>query len=190
VKAVVQKYEKYFMLNVANEPGDETIPEPEWEQKYIEVIKKLRDAGYRVPLLIDPANWGREERYIINCGEKVLASDPLRNLIFDWHPWDIDQPVSRYTTGIQACLEKNLCRIVGEFSHQGAKYEGPLDWRPLVAECNKYDIGWLPWAWCQTGDQHNLVNDFDADKVTEWGKQVLFEIDQVSVKASIFKQSS
>lgn len=186
VKAMVRKYEKYFMLNIANEAGDQTVPEPDWEQKYIEVVKKLRDAGYRVPLMIDPANWGRDERYILNCGEKVLASDPLQNIIFSWHPWDIHQPVSRYTKAIRASLEKNLCMIAGEFSHMGANYEGPLDWRSLVVECNRFDIGWLPWAWCLAGDKHNIVDNFD--QVTEWGKQVLFEMEQVAVKASIFKK--
>jgi len=188
VKAVVQKYEKYFMLNIANEAGDETIPEEDFEKKYIEVVKKLRDAGYRVPLMIDPANWGRDERYILNCGEKILASDPLKNIIFSWHPWDINQPRSRYTNAIRASIEKNLCMIVGEFSHLGANYEGPLDWRPLVEECNRYDIGWLPWAWCLAGDKHNIVENFDLEQITLWGKQVLFEMEQVSAKASIFKK--
>jgi len=187
VKAVVQKHEKYFMLNIANEAGDGTVPEEDFENKYIEIVKKLRDAGYRVPLMIDPANWGRDERYILNCGEKILASDPMRNIIFGWHPWDINQPVSRYTNAIRASLEKNLCMIVGEFSHLGANYEGPLDWLPLVRECNRLDIGWLPWAWCQTVDKHNIVENFDFHQPTEWGRQVMFEMDQVSVKASIFK---
>ncbi len=187
VKAVVQKYEKYFMLNIANEAGDATVPEEEFENKYITVVKKLRDAGYRVPLMIDPANWGRDERYILNCGEKILASDPLRNIIFSWHPWDINQPTSRYTTAIQASLDKNLCMIVGEFSHLGANYEGALNWLPLVRECNRYNIGWLPWAWCLAGDKHNIVDNFDLEQTTEWGKQVLFEIEQVAVKADIFK---
>jgi len=187
VKKVVQKYEKYFMLNIANEAGDKTVPEEEFESKYIEVVKKLREAGFRVPLMIDPANWGRDERYILNCGNKILESDPLRNIIFGWHPWDIKQPRSRYTNAIRASLEKNLCMIVGEFSHLGANYEGPLDWRPLVEECNRYNIGWLPWAWSLAGDKHNIVENFDLDQITEWGKQVLFEMDQVAVKASIFR---
>ena len=187
VKAVVQKHEKYFMLNIANEAGDRTIPEEDFENKYIEIVKKLRDAGYRVPLMIDPANWGRDERYILNCGERIVASDPMRNIIFSWHPWDINQPASRYTNAIRTSLEKNLCMIVGEFSHLGANYEGPLDWLPLVRECNRFDIGWLPWAWCQTVDKHNIVENFDFNQPTEWGKQVFFEMAQVSFKASIFK---
>lgn len=77
--------------------------------------------------------------------------------------------------------------IVGEFSHLGANYEGPLDWLPLVRECNRFNIGWLPWAWSLTGDKHNIVEDCDPDRITEWGRQVLFEMDQEAVKASIFK---
>jgi hypothetical protein len=76
--------------------------------------------------------------------------------------------------------------IAGEFSHLGANYEGPLDWLPLVQECNRFDIGWLPWAWSLGGDKHNIVDNFDFDHVTEWGRQVLFEMDQAAVKASIF----
>ena len=186
VKKMVEKYEKYFMLNIANEAGDKTISEADWENKYIDAVKKLRNAGYRVPIMIDPANWGRDERYIINCGEKILASDPLRNIIFSWHPWDIYQPASRYTNAFKSTLDKKLCMIVGEFSHLGANYEGTLDWKPLVEECNKFDIGWLWWSWCMTNDKHNIVNNFDFEQKTEWGAQVLTEMDKVAVKASIF----
>ena len=186
VKAMVQKYEQYFILNIANEAGDDTIPEAAWENKYIEAVKKLRNAGYRVPLMIDPANWGRGERYILNCGEKVLAADPLQNIIFSWHPWDINQPTHRYTNAIRTSLDKNLCMIVGEFSHLGANYEGILNWRPLVEECNKHGIGWLWWSWCLTNDKHNIVNSFDFDQQTEWGAQILSEMKQMAVKASIF----
>ncbi|MCL2347608.1 MAG: glycoside hydrolase family 5 protein [Planctomycetaceae bacterium] len=186
VKAVVKKHEKYFILNIANEAGDGTVSESEWESKYIDAVKKLRNAGYRVPLMIDPANWGRGEHYILNCGENVLASDPLRNIIFSWHPWDINQPTSRYTDAIKASLDKKLCMIVGEFSHLGAVYEGPLNWRPLVEECNKNNIGWLPWSWSMTNDKHNVVDNFDFQQKTEWGAQVLSEMDKVAVKAGIF----
>ena len=186
VKSMVQKHEKYFILNIANEAGDRTVSETVWENKYMEAIKKLRDAGYRVPIMIDPANWGRGESYILNCGEKVLASDPLRNIIYGWHPWDINQPTSRYTNAIITSLQKNLCMIVGEFSHLGAIYEGILNWQPLVEECNKHNIGWLPWAWCLRGDKHNVVENYDLEQVTEWGAQVLAEMDKVSIKASIF----
>jgi len=183
---LVQKYERYFMLNIANEAGDGSVCEEEWVEKYIEAVKKLRDAGYRVPIMIDAANWGRGEHYILNGGERVLASDPLRNIIFKWHPWDINQPRSRYTNAIRASLEKGLCMIVGEFSHLGAIYEGTVDWRAIVEECNKYNIGWLPWSWSMQGDRHNVVDNFDFDQKTEWGAQVLYEMDKVSVRASIF----
>ena len=186
VIAMVRKYEKYFILNIANEAGDKTIDETVWTNKYIDAVKKLRNAGYRVPIMIDPANWGRDERYIINCGEKILASDTMRNIIFSWHPWDINQPTSRYANAIQASLKKNLCMIVGEFSHMGATYEGMLDWKPIVEECNKHNIGWLWWSWCLPNDKHNIVDNFDFEQVTEWGKQVLFEMNRVSTKASIF----
>jgi mannan endo-1,4-beta-mannosidase len=187
VKAMVKKYEKYFMLNIVNEGGDETLPEADWEEKYIEAVKKLRNAGYRVPLMIDPANWGRGENYIINCGERVLATDPLRNIIFSWHPWDIDQPTSRYTKAIRASLDRNLCMIVGEFSHLGANYEGVLNWSPLVEECNKYGVGWLWWSWYLPNDKHNIVDDLDTEQKTEWGEQILLEMNQMSTKARIFK---
>ena len=186
VKFMVQKYEKYFILNVANEAGDRTIPEKDWENKYIEIVKKLRNFGYKIPIMIDPANWGRDERYILNCGEKVLASDPQRNIIYSWHPWDINQPVSRYTNAIRSSIDKNLCMIVGEFSHLGATYEGILNWQPLVEECNKYDIGWLPWSWCLPNDKHNIVDNYDIEQATEWGAQVIAEMDKVGVKADIF----
>ena len=72
--------------------------------------------------------------------------------------------------------------IVGEFSHLGANYEGILNWQPLLDECIKNNIGWLPWSWSMNNDKHNIVDNFDFEQKTEFGKQILTEMDKVAVK--------
>ena len=190
VIAMVKKYENYFILNIANEAGadvDKTI----WKDKYIEIIGKLRAAGYRVPLLVDTAGWGRDPSYILECGNAVADSDQLKNTFFSWHPWNSVQPRSLYTNTIVAVKDLNLCMIIGEFSQFGATNTKPIDWKAIIEESNIYDIGWVVWSWCintsaGVPDQHSIVNNFLFETPTTYGAEVISEIAKVAQKASVF----
>lgn len=61
VKRVLIKYQKYLLLNIANEAGDGTVTQQDFAQRYATAVQKLRKGGIRVPLVIDAANWGRNE---------------------------------------------------------------------------------------------------------------------------------
>jgi mannan endo-1,4-beta-mannosidase len=82
VVAVIEKYQKYLLLNIANEAGTDTVSQQNFASTYGRLVKKMRSAGIRVPLIIDAANWGRNESYLLTNVKEILAADPLHNIIF------------------------------------------------------------------------------------------------------------
>jgi mannan endo-1,4-beta-mannosidase len=144
---VLRKYEDMVLLNIANEAGDRKVTNREFRQGYSKAIKRLRAAGLHMPLVIDAANWGRDEAYIINNATYLSSQDPDHNLLFSWHPWDTHQSVERYRKGMDAALKSQIPLIIGEFSSIGVHYKTPIDYRSLMKLAAERDIGWLWWWW-------------------------------------------
>jgi mannan endo-1,4-beta-mannosidase len=155
---VLKKHEAYTLLNIANEAGKSDVTDAQFKQEYAKAIKKLRAAGLRMPLVIDAANWGRDESYIINNGSYLVAQDPEQNIVFDWHPWDTNQPQSRYKKAIDDSLAKKICMVVGEFSQIGVNYSQPVDYAYIMKYAQQKQIGWL-WWWWYGNDKHSLTGD-------------------------------
>ena len=100
VVAVIKKYQKYVLLNIANEAGTDTVSQQNFATTYSRIVKKMRGGGIHVPLIIDAANWGRNESYLLTNGKALSAADPEHNLIFAWHIWDSGITESRISKGI------------------------------------------------------------------------------------------
>jgi mannan endo-1,4-beta-mannosidase len=144
---VLRKHEGCLIVNIANEAGNRDVSQQAFRDGYARAIKQLRAAGLRMPLMVDAAHWGRGEEYILENGVYLLQQDPLRNILFSWHPWDPQQPASRYRAAIDGSLEKNLCLVIGEFSHVGVFFKEPIDYEFILEYCHQRNIGWLPWVW-------------------------------------------
>jgi mannan endo-1,4-beta-mannosidase len=52
-------------LNIANEAGNGKVSMDEFGKKYAALVQKMRAAGIDIPLMIDAANWGRNEEYLL-----------------------------------------------------------------------------------------------------------------------------
>jgi mannan endo-1,4-beta-mannosidase len=53
------------MLNITDECGDRTVSQAAFSEKYAPVVQRMRAAGINVPLVIDAANWGCNEAYLL-----------------------------------------------------------------------------------------------------------------------------
>jgi len=180
---VVKKHEDYLLVNIANEAGDFSVTEKEFQDGYEVSISRMRDAGIHTPLVIDAAGWGRGEDYILNTGQNLLDADPDHNLIFSWHPWD---PVNRggskerIKAAIDASISKNICMIIGEFSRCEFcdDCEGkPIEWQYIMEYAGKNEIGWLAWVWwcCEDpADCHSITTDkiYSHWNNPPWGEEV------------------
>lgn len=151
-QALVKKYEKFLMVNIANEA---TVPNEDktvFQRDYIAAVQKLRNAGIKNVLIIDGSTWGRNWRILEQTGEAILAADPLHNIVFSAHLYDVIPSQwadgKTYTEIYNAMKAKKLPFIVGEFANKTPPGCGaPIDYKKLIGEAKAAGIGHLAWSW-------------------------------------------
>ena len=146
VRAVIKKHERYLLLNIANEAGDNSVTTEQFRNEYKTIVDTMRAAGINIPLIIDAANWGRGEQYLLENAEYLLAQDPKHNLLFSWHIWDANIQEQRIKNTIDSAIGMNIPFIVGEFGPNERDF-GPIPWRYIIRYCYETDTGWLAWSW-------------------------------------------
>ena len=161
VLSVLKKHQKHLLLNIANEAGNTVMDG--YVEKYVSLVKKLRDAGLHCPIVIDADRWGREWQTVVSKGPSILEQDPDKNLIFSWHNWDPYHYRNGTKAGIKEAvdqsIEKNICFIFGEFGPSegcGNPERKRIEWEYMIEYADKNDIGRLAWVW-RWKDCHAIV---------------------------------
>lgn len=173
--ALCKEYEKYLIVNVANEwgPGDSG-----WRDSYKKAITAMRAAGIKNTILIDAGGCGQNPTTIINFGQELLNFDPEQNILFSIHFYGGWMTKEKNKASWQYYVEdylqmfktKKLPVIVGEFGWTGAPDNFTLyDPKTIISECNKQGIGWLFWAWNSnpTETYYDIVADYSKGYSTE-----------------------
>lgn len=199
VKTILDKYSHVLIINIANEWGDNSVSDLAWKNAYLPAITAIRNAGYKIPVMIDAPGYGQRETAIVSYGQDLLNSDPLKNIIFSAHAYSNWNTSSSYSSRINALLAKNLCFIFGEFgwnvpdAQQPASFICKVDAPLLMQLCQQYAIGYLGWSW--TGnDTNNACFDMcsswsDTAQLTTWGRQWVYDpngVKNTGVKASVY----
>jgi mannan endo-1,4-beta-mannosidase len=193
VTAVLKKYERFLLLNIANECGDGTVTQAAFSEKYALVIKRLRAASINVPLVIDAANWGRNETYLLENAAQLLKADPSHNLIFSWHIWDAGIAESRIQSAIDRSIVQDICLLIGEFAPMEVQCKCCIPYKFILAYAQQKSIGWLAWSW---GPGNADCAQMDMTKTTafatlfDWGLEVAVtdsnSIKNTAVRPKIF----
>jgi mannan endo-1,4-beta-mannosidase len=181
--ALIEKYQAHLIVNIANEAGPDAGQDyASFESAYRDAITKLRNAGIKVPIMIDASGWGRDYEVLLQTGPNLVEHDPEHNLILSWHAYDAmsrQQIAAVYDRAIEA----DLPLIVGEFANRSPNGGcGPaLDYLGLIAEAQTRDIGWLAWSWGDNdtstiwnGDcsEFDMTSTFSFDSLQSWGEEV------------------
>ncbi len=179
----IARHEQYLMVNIANEAGpSQGQGYDDFESVYRNAITRMRNAGIRVPLVIDASGWGRDYQVLFDKGAALIESDPEHNLVFSAHLYD---PMNRSEIAgvLQTAVDMNLPFIIGEFANRSPNGScGPdIDYRGLIAEANARDIGWLAWSWGDNiasswwnGDcwEFDMTRTLSFDTLERWGLEV------------------
>ncbi len=150
---VVKKHEKYLLLNIANECGDEKVSDALFKAGYENAINQIRAAGIKCPLVIDASDWGKNLGQLRNTGQYLVNIDSEHNLLFSVHMyWAVsDGADAAYITNeLQQSVDMNLPFIVGEFSYKfnrGKECTLETDYNAIIKMCRENEIGWLAWEW-------------------------------------------
>ena len=193
VVAVIKKYQKHLLVNIANEAGTDTVTQKDFFKTYKRLIKKMRAAGIHIPLIIDAANWGRNESYLLTNGKALVSADPDHNLVFSWHIWDSGISESRISTAIDKSIKLNINLLIGEFAPMEVKCKCCIPYKFIMQYCQQKSIGWLPWSWgvgnadCPAMD---MTTTESFDSLFGWGLEVAttdkYSIKNTSTRPGIF----
>lgn len=184
---VIQKHEKYLLVNIGNEVG-QTVSDADYKSGYNTAVQRMRRAGIRVPLVIDACGYGQNYQAISNNAQSIIAADSLKNLMFSVHmywplKWNGNSKATvekKVRDALDDAVAKNIPLIVGEFAEaftdSGKVAAGDsIPFRTIIAECNKRNIGWLPWSWRGNHPQTDL--DMSSDNtyagLQTWGKEIM-----------------
>jgi|GEM_PF-1413602 len=165
IAAILKKYERHLIVNIANEPGNTVMEAAVFRNTYSSAVQLMRNAGIHTPIMIDADSWGRNADSVLDNGEYLLEQDPDHNIIFSWHLWDpknwgwgtlqeIDRIIAKAAT-------KKLCFVVGEFGpceQCDRCVSTQINWEYLMEKAYKNKIGYLPWVW-KWADCHSIVNN-------------------------------
>lgn len=193
---MLKKYEKYLLLNIANEWGNNSTKAKYWKESYMTCVDIMRKAGYKTTLVIDAPGWGQNIEPIAECGQEVVAADPLHNILFSVHMYGRWNKPERIREQLNLCHQKELPLIVGEFGYNSDNGKNNLhckaDHTVILETCNKLGYGFMPWSWTGNNKENkwlDLVESSDWKTLTWWGQQVISGkggITETAKKASVF----
>lgn len=149
VVQVLLKHQKYLLLNIANEAGDDKVTAETFESTYKSAVSAIRATGVKVPLVIDAPSWGQDIDRLQASGPALVAADSLHNLMFSVHMWWNDPEGARVKQELAQSADMGLPLLVGEFA-QHAVYQcdqSPFAYSVLLDEAQAREIGWLVWSW-------------------------------------------
>lgn len=175
VVQVIKKHQKYLLLNIANEAGDRSVTMDDFKMKYTAIVKKMRAAGIHVPIMIDAANWGRNEEYLITNGAHLVKEDPDHNLIFSWHIWDSGITEERIQAAIDRSIDLNIFLLIGEFAPMEVKCKCCIPYKYILRYSEEKEIGWLAWSWGPGNSdcpQMDMTKTVAFETLFDWGLEV------------------
>lgn len=199
VKTMMNKYSAFVILNIANEWGSGSTTPLAWRNAYLPAILNLRNAGYKIPIMIDAPGYGQAEGAIVEYGKALLDADPEKNIIFSTHAYSNWNDGATYNARMDNILAKNLCFIFGEFGWNVPDNQQPADFvckvnAPLLMQlCQSKKVGYLGWSW-KGNNAGNACFDMcaswsDTSQLTTWGRQWAYDVNGVKntgVKAEAF----
>lgn len=195
--AMLRKYERYLLVNVANEWGAHEVSTELWLSSYTQAVQLMRETGYQTTLVVDAPGWGQNITPIIKAGQSLVDADPAHNILFSIHMYGSWNCAGRVERKLAKCHKLQLPIIVGEFGYNYANGKNNLrcrvDHTTILSTCNTLGLGYMPWSWTGNNQENqwlNLVSPSDWSTLTWWGEQVVSGsggITETSCKASIFE---
>jgi mannan endo-1,4-beta-mannosidase len=185
MKDVLIGREDKVIINIANEWPSQWEKTTMWVSTYKQAVAMLREAGLNHTIVIDSGGYGQDYNTIINGGLEVLNSDPLKNVMFSTHMYEVAGKDQATVKNIFDSMHaKNLAVIVGEFGfqHHGTNN---VAYEYIMSYAEEKGIGWLAWSWFGNGspveyldmaEMNNWQVVYGADgkaKLTDWGDKVI-----------------
>lgn len=143
---ILNEHAATTIVNIANEWMGSMNKASQWADGYKKAIAIIREAGIRNTLMIDAAGWGQWPRSIFEKAAEVAAADPLGNIIFSMHFYDVAaKNATTVRQNIDQAIQTGFPVVIGEFAcSHGGRY---VDWQTILDYSAAKRMGWLVWSW-------------------------------------------
>ncbi|WP_344614741.1 cellulase family glycosylhydrolase [Dactylosporangium salmoneum] len=174
MRRVLEGQEDHVIINVAAEPFGNGTAWP-WVEQTSGAIRELRAAGFKHALMVDAPGWGQDESFIMrDNAEKVAAADPMGDTVFDIHMYGRFGTAAKVDSYLGSFVARRLPIVIGEFA---LEHEfGNPDADAIMAYAQTHDLGYFGWSWSGNDSRNkdlDLVNNFDANNRTAWGRRFI-----------------
>jgi mannan endo-1,4-beta-mannosidase len=119
---ILKGLEGKVILNIANEWGCHQVSSETWRDTYETAIERMRAAELNHTLMIDSRNWAQDPEAVLSYGNHLVDRDPLRNVMFSIHTYEMWRTQNPYRYDITSFLErskqKKLAVAIGEFAYK------------------------------------------------------------------------
>ncbi|MBS1686982.1 MAG: cellulase family glycosylhydrolase [Bacteroidetes bacterium] len=167
IMAVINKYQSSLIINFANELGyvswanNSATAQQTYVSSYQTAISTLRNAGIKVPLMIDAPDCGMSLDVLNGIAAGIISSDPDHNIIFSTHAyWTAYANNDSATMDqiITTALASDYPFVIGELANYQDNTDNngntqychwTLDYQALLHICMRHNVGWLVWSWDQ-----------------------------------------
>lgn len=165
-----RQYQAHMMFNVASQWGPmnvwnaNSVGYEDFLATYKVIIRRFRDAGFRLPLVIDAPHCGQDfNAFLGGRARELKAADVLSNLVLSVHAYG-----SRWnsTSEILGAMDKlsteEVPYIVSEFGGSQVDGDASVDHMDLMTQSlgSKALIFRMPWE--STGDKAGYSYTFDS----------------------------
>ncbi|WP_239692457.1 cellulase family glycosylhydrolase [Microbulbifer mangrovi] len=164
--------EDYVLINIANEPFGNSVSESNYVDGTTSAIQRIRDAGLTHTIVVDASSWGQDwENYMRANAPQIFAADPLANVLFSVHMYQIYGDHNTVASYMQDFEDMGLPLIVGEFGHE---HQGqPVDEDSILAEAQTRGIGYLGWSWSGNTEPYlDMALNWDPNNLSAWGERL------------------
>lgn len=175
IQNVLKGQEDFVIINIANEPLGNGVPAAKWISDHTTAITRLRAAGLTHTIMVDAANWGQDwEQIMLNNAGVVFQADPLKNVIFSVHMYQIYAARSTIQNYLTTFVTAKLPILVGEF---GADHQGePVDEGSILEICQTLGLGYMGWSWSGNSggtESLDITLNFNPAMLSTWGTTLI-----------------
>lgn len=156
VVALLQKHQGMVIANIANElgwvnwAGNQNAAFQTYKDTYKDMIKAMRDAGIKVPIMIDAPDCGTSIDRIIAAGSEFLNHDQLKNIIGSAHAyWGLDDSAT-VAGKVQTIANSTIPIILGEIANyqtDNIPCQYNIKYESILKASQQDNVGWMAWCW-------------------------------------------
>ena len=175
LKDVLQKYEKYVIVNIANEWMGQWGNGSGWSIAYQTAIQNIRDAGIMNMIVVDAPGWGQDGGACGDYCKEVFDADVEKNTIFSIHMYgSAGGKQSTIKSNIDGVLDDGVPVIIGEFGYYHS--DGDVDEEYIMEYCTEKNVGYIGWSWKGNGggvEYLDIAVEWDGSVLSsDWGENL------------------